>query len=136
MLLRILPLFILLISGDIYAYEPQLEIIEYIDDIKVVAFVKESDINKTMEWVPFEGTLPLTLESALKSVQEYMASQPKMSDAILKEIELKRLPQHKKYWHYIVKMKISSNGKKQSSYFIVLMDGKIIPALEEPEMLK
>jgi len=136
MLLRVLPLLLIIFSGNIQASEFPIEIIEYIDNTKVVAFINESDIDRKLPWLPFKGALPLTVVDALKAIQEYVASDPELMNATLTEIELKQIPRHKGYWHYMVKMKTQINNKSLPHYFIVLMNRKIIQGLREPETLK
>ncbi len=134
--LRSLPLLVMLFSGKVLAYEFPIEVFEYVDGEKVVAFINERDIDKSLHWVPFEGSPPLTLVDALKGIRKYMVSDPDLVDAALTEIELKRIPHHEKHWHYLVKMKSEADGKSRSHYFVVLMNGKIILAMVEPEPLK
>jgi len=136
MLLRVLPLLLIIFSGNIQASEFPIEIIEYIDNTKVVAFINESDIDRKLPWLPFKGALPLTVVDALKAIQEYVASDPELMNATLTEIELKQIPRHEGYWHYMVKMKTQINNKSLPHYFIVLMNRKIIQGLREPETLK
>jgi hypothetical protein len=51
-------------------------------------------------------------------------------------IELKKIPRHEKHWHYLVKTKSEVDDIVESHYFIVLMDGKVIAAIKEPESIK
>lgn len=137
MLSRILPpLLLVLFSANALAQEFPVEVFEYIDNTRVVAFVNEADIDKTLHWTPFEGPLPLTLTDALKAIQDYVATCPELTDAVLSGVELKPVPHHEGYWHYLVRMKTFTNGRPLSHYFIVLMDGKIVAGLREPEMVK
>ncbi len=136
MLSRTLPLLLILLSGNLSAYEFPVEIIEFFDNTKVVAFVNEGDIDKSRYWVPFEGPPPLAVVDALKAIREHIASDPEMTNASLTGIELKQIPHHEKYWHYLVKMRSHADDRLHSSYFIVFMDGKVIPGIREPETLK
>ncbi len=136
MLFRLLPLLFLLISGKVFAREAPIDIFEYIDDVKIVAFIKESDINRGLHWSPFKGVPPLTISKALASLHKYIVTNPKLARATLVEIKLKEIPQHKGYWHYLIKLNAKVNEKSQAHYFVVLMDGKIFPALKEPESFK
>jgi hypothetical protein len=137
MFLRLLPLVFLLLSANTYAYKFPTEIIEYIDNTKIVAFINENDIQKSLPWSPLEGTTPpLTMENALKAVQKYTTTDSSLTHAALQEIELKQIPKHEKQWHYLVKMKTQSDEKSQSHFLIVLMSGKVLPGLREPEVIK
>lgn len=136
MLSRMPPLLLALFSANVLAYEFPIEVFEYIDNTKVIAFVNEQDIDKTIHWTPFEGPLPMTLTDALKAIQKYITSDPELMDAVLSGVELKQVPHHEGCWHYLVRMKTYADGKPVSHYFIVLMDGKIVSGLKEPETVK
>lgn len=129
-------LFLLLLSSKIYAIEFPVEIIEYLDDVKVVAFINESDIDKSLRWNPAQGKVPLGIDDALKAIREHVAADPELKQASLTGIELKQIPHHSGYWHYMVKMKTRVNNRNQAHYFIVLMNGKVIPGIREPESVK
>ncbi|MGD2075153.1 MAG: hypothetical protein PVI91_15090 [Gammaproteobacteria bacterium] len=136
MFLRSLVLPFVLSTATAHAYDFPIEVIEYIDQTRVVAFIKEEDIDKTLQWAPFQGPPPLTLADALEAVQEYMVANPELRDAVPTEIELKRIPQHEKHWHYLVRMQSGGGGKPRAWFLIVLMDGNIIAGLREPEGIK
>ena len=136
MLFRLLPLLFLLLSGKVLARESPIEVFEYIDDVKIVAFIKESDIDKELHWIPFESSPPLSISKALAAINKYMATVPELANATLIEVELKEIPQHKGYWHYLVKLNAKANNKLQPYYFVILMNGKIFPAIREPESFK
>ena len=132
----LLLLLLVLFSANVLAQEFPIEVFEYIDNTRVVAFVNEADIDKTLHWTPFEGPLPLTLTDALKAIQSYVATDPDLANAVLSGVELKQVPHHEGYWHYLVRMKTFADGRPTSHYFIVLMDGKIVSGIKEPETFK
>ena len=136
MLRRILWLILPLLSGNIYAYEFPIEIIEYIDNTKVVVFINEEDIDNSQRWSPFKSPPPLTITAALNLMQKQVASDPALAKASLTGIELKPIPHHDDQWHYLVKINTQIDGKSHSHYFFLLMNGKIIAGLKEPETLK
>ena len=136
MFLRMFALPFAIFTGTGYANNFPIEIIEYIDQTRVVAFVNKEDIDRELQWVPFEGPPPLTLADSLKAVQEYIATNPELTDAVLTEIELKRIPQHERHWHYLARLKTDTGDKPRSWFLIVLMSGKVISGLREPEGIK
>lgn len=136
MLLRMLLLPLVLFSVTVHAAEFPIEIIEYVDETKVVTFINEEDIERTVGWVPFESPLPLTIADALALVQKFIAPDPEMAGSQLTEIELRRIPHHEIHWHYVVRMTAHTRDKPRSWFFIVLMNGKVIPGLAEPEGIK
>jgi len=133
---RILPLLLIVISGKIQAFEFPIEVIEFIDNAKVVAFLDETDIDKRSYWEPFTGVPPLSMTDALGAIHDHLAADPELGKATLSGIELKQIPHHERYWHYLVKLQTRMDDKPHSRYFIVLMNGKVIPGLMEPETVK
>lgn len=134
---QFLALFFFVISSRAFAVNFPVEIFEYIDDTKVVAFINKSDINPSLTWQPFKGEPPLTLADALQGLKKYLATEKVgLSSALMSEIELKQIPHHKGNWHYLVKMLSEKEGVVHNYYFIILMNGKVIPAVKEVESFK
>ena len=128
---------LLLASTQVQASTFKTEIIEYIDDVKVVAFISESDIGKSPRWDPMQQEIPLTITDVI-TVTRKQAAGEKQADGPLSilEIELKEIPKHPGYWHYLVKTAHGENGKSHPDFYIVLMNGQVIPAMQEPETIK
>ncbi|HFD31533.1 MAG TPA: hypothetical protein ENJ28_02305 [Gammaproteobacteria bacterium] len=135
MLLRLFPVVILLFSKSLFAYESPIEIIEYIDNVKVVAFISKADIKDTPAWSPFKSKPPLSIEKALNKVKLFLHKND-LQNITMHEIELKRVPHHNESWHYLVKLSYKLNSEVHNHYFVVLMSGKVIAALKEPESIK
>jgi len=135
MLLRLLTIVVLLFSQNSFAYNSPIEIIEYIDNIKVVAFINKADVKKTDAWLPFKNKPPLSIDRALAKVKLFL-SKNNAQDLTMREIKLKRIPHHDKNWHYLVKLSYKIDDQLQFHYFVVLMNGKVIAALKEPESIK
>lgn len=133
MFLRVLLGVLFVISGKIYAFEYPLVILEYIDDTKVIAYINESDIDKALSWLPSEGPPPLSIASVVDVIQKHVALDPDITNAKFTEIELKQIPHHENQWHYLVLVETKDSGHLGLHYFAVLMNGKVIPAIEEPE---
>ena len=133
---KLTPLLLLLFSWKALAVEYPVEIAEYIDDIKIVAYINENDINGTSPWSPFGKPPPLSVDQALQAVQNFITTNPDFTDITLTGIELKQIPHHETYWHYLVKVKFKHNGTTQPHFFAVLMDGKVISAIKLPESIK
>ena len=107
-----------------------LELIEYLDDVKVVAFVRPSALEKAPTWDPVAEPLPLGIPQALQAVRAFVGPD---SGYRLRSIELKPIPSHPGHWHYLVRT-TDPHGKPR--YFAVLLDGTLIPATVEPESYK
>jgi len=134
---RWLLIFTLFIFGNTYAFQPSIEIIEQFDDVKLVAFLNNTDIENYPLWNPLTETPPLTVREAIQAVQnQYKKNNEKLIPEAVKEIEIRELAHHKSYWHYLIK--IDTDGAKKPKYqiYVVLMNGKVIPALTETESYK
>ena len=123
-------LLILTISLNAYAFKPKVEIIEQFDDLKMIAFISEDDMQGNPEWNPDLAVPPLTVAEAIKAVR----SLTKKSKPI-KEIEIRRVPNYENKWHYLIK---SADSSMSSAYdiYVVLMSGKVIPGIIEPQGYK
>jgi hypothetical protein len=135
---RFLPLLLLLISIGSHAqsFTPPIEVIEYIDDVKVVAYINQDDLKDADSWTPFESQPPLSINDALLSVKRYLQNNGELENTTLRGIELKRIAHHESNWHYIVKTHYKTDAARKYHFFVVLMNGKVISALREPESIK
>ncbi len=127
---RYLLIFIFALSFNAYAFKTKVEIIEQFDNLKMVAFISQEDIKSNPEWNPDLDVPPLTVSAAIKAVKKYTKSLKP-----IKEIEIRKVPDYKNQWHYLVK---SADDSMQSKYdiYVVLMNGKVIPAIIEPQGYK
>lgn len=125
---------LLCLSSQAYAFP--LEIFENVSGNRIVAFVEENDMDAASKWQPSEQTPPVTVQKLTHSIFEYMATEKGVENIEVEEIDLRQMPRHKEQWHYIVKMKVENNHEIEHRYFLVLMNGKIFPAIREPESIK
>lgn len=126
----------LLVSGKLFAYDFPIEILEYVDDVRIVAHINKKDISADRQWSPFEAAPPLSIKDALNAVEQQIKTGTDYQEVSLSGIELKRIPHHKAHWHYLVRINHRVDGEIRSHFFVVLMDGKVIPAIREPESVK
>lgn len=133
---KLLPLLLLLFSCNAFAVQFPIEITEYIDEVKVDAYINEADLNKTAKWTPFKSAPPLSVNDALAAIKRHIHADVNFANTTLIGVELKPVPGHAAYWHYLIKLKTVADGKSQPHFFVVLMDGKVISALKEPESIK
>ena len=128
-------LLLAIFSGN--AQSSSIEIIERFDDIRVVAFVNEGDIDNYPLWHPLTEAPPLSISAAIEAVNNlYKVNDAELIVESIQEIELRKIPNHKKYWHYLVKVKGNDDEKVKYQVYVVLMNGKVIPALIETESFK
>ncbi len=131
---------LLLASIDTFAGHSSwpIEIIERFDSAKVVVYAKEDDIAASPEWRPENGAPPFTLAELLKTVSTWRAKLPAMAHATIHTIELKPIAHHQQQnrWYYLVQLKDRANAQHPTHYLGVLMNGKVLPVIEEPAPIK
>lgn len=136
MLRKLLPLLFLLFSFKALAMEFPIKVTEYIDDVKIDAYINEKDLLRTKKWTPFESPPPLSVAAAMTAIKNYISADSDFSNTTLIGVELKKIPHHKSYWHYLVKVKTVTENNSQPNFYVVLMDGKVVSAIKEPESIK
>lgn len=133
---KLLALSLLLISSKLFAVEFPVEVSEYIDDVKIDAYINKHDINDKSKWTPFEAAPGLTIDAALAAVKKYIDTSTDFKNTSLVGIELKPIPHHEAYWHYLVKTKSVVDNETKAHFFVVLLDGKVVSAIQEPDSIK
>ncbi len=124
-----------LLSANAWAFQPSVEIIERFDDVRVVAFVSEDDLKDYPLWQPASGTPPLSVGEAIAAVTRQRSGHRHTMGEV-EEIELRKIAGRKDHWHYLVKLKARGAPGRGIEVYVVLMNGKVIPAIIEPEALK
>ncbi|NOZ10854.1 MAG: hypothetical protein GXP09_07450 [Gammaproteobacteria bacterium] len=134
---RWLWLLLAIFSGNAQSFQPSIEIIEQFDDVKLVAFINETDIENYPLWHPLTEAPPLSVSKAIQAIKDlYKTNRDQLLPKSVKEIELRELSRHEYYWHYLVKVKTNDDKKPKYQIYVVLMNGKVIPALIESESYK
>ena len=116
------------LSMNAHALEPKVEIFEQYDNLRVVAFINEKDIDDSPAWSP-DMVPPLTLSEATQAVRKFN------KNGAVKEIEIRQMPSHEEKWHYLVKV-LDDDMRSKFDVYVVLMNGKVIPAIIEPQAYK
>jgi len=130
---RWLSIFILLMTANVHAFQSKIEIQEQFDNLKMVAFVDEKDIVKSPEWNPNNDTLPLTVTEAIQAVKDFNKASKNLG--AIKEIEIRPVPKHENHWHYLIKI-VNDSMKAKYDIYVVLMNGKVVPGIIEPQSYK
>lgn len=114
------------------------EIIERFDNSRVIIYINTSDITDTPAWNLAAGEPPLTIQALSQIIRTRIAQDDTLKDAVVDRIELKRIQHHEaqQRWYYLVEMKTLTDGRTLKHYLAVLMDGKVVPAIREPESYK
>jgi|GEM_PF-932907 len=115
-----------------------LEIFEVMDDKKIVVFLKDEEIAASPEWQPAEGAPPLSIGSVLKTVGDWVEKDPRLAGSQVQELALKPIHGHEKEhrWYYLVRLHGKQDPRKTTHYLIVLLSGKVTPAIVEPMAIK
>ncbi|HFD86978.1 MAG TPA: hypothetical protein ENJ35_04810, partial [Gammaproteobacteria bacterium] len=95
-----------------------LEIIDHLDETKIVIYVSESDIEASPQWNPAAGAPKFGLDELFKAVNDWQKKN-KCTDADgIEKIELKPiLHQHKEgRWYYLVQLKDMAKAKPSHRY--------------------
>jgi hypothetical protein len=85
-------------------------------------------------WNPGFDPLPLSVDGAIQSIQDFI-KQPSLIDAI-ETIEIRTIKNHPGHWHYLFKLSTNDSNSSEYKVYAVLMNGKVIPAFIEPEAIK
>ena len=130
---RYLLMLMLLLSTNAYALQPKIEIVEQFDNLRMVTFISKKDISNSPKWNPNLEVPPLSVDGAIKAVKKFLKNSKNSIE--ISEVEIRPVPRHENHWHYLIKL---TNNTKQTKYdiYVVLMDGKVIPAIIEPQGYK
>lgn len=135
--IRWLVLFSVLFCATAQAVQFPTQVIEQFDDVKIVSFINESDINDSALWNPLESAPPLSVSAAIDAVKKHSSATATSPESFsITEIELRQIPHHKNHWHYLIKTTSDVNHVSKNSFYVALMDGTIIPAIVEPVSYK
>ena len=115
-----------------------LEIIDHLDEAKIVVYVNESDIERSPAWDPATGTPPFKLADVLDAIARWEKRNAKSGDYDIEKIELKRISHHEKQgrWYYLVQLREPGDSKRRHHYVAVLLNGVTAAAIEEPASYK
>jgi hypothetical protein len=114
------------------------EIIDSMDDQRLVVFLPTQDIATSPQWLPADGAPPLNIAGAVEQLKKWMASDPRYRGAEIHEIELKPIHhhEHEHRWYYLFQLRHPHAGRHNVLYGAVLLNGKVIPVLAEPSPIK
>ncbi len=113
-----------------------LEIVERLDDARLVVYGNEQDIAASPRWSPEAGAPPLTIAGVIEALRHWAESDPRVSSVHVEEIELKPIPRQLERWYYLVRARVEARSGPPVRYFAVLMNGKVEPAIREPMPIK
>lgn len=126
----------LLLTGTAVAGQLPEEIIEQVDCTRVVAVLQADDIDASPYWQPADGDPPVGIAQAVRLLRDYAAARPDLEGATLAQISLRPMPHHAPRWHYLAVMHTHEARHPKAHYFVVLMNGQVYPAIEEPASVR
>ncbi len=126
------------LTGAVSAAPWPLEIIDRLDDTRIVIYINESDIEQSPVWDPARGAPGFGLKDLMKSVAAWEKKNKGPDADGIEKIELKPIVHHEKQgrWYYLVQLRDKVDGKRTHRYLAVLMSGKAVAAIREPESYK
>lgn len=127
---------LLLATGTCQAEPFPEEIIQYIDNTRVVAFIDADIITQAGTWSPLEAPPPLPLATALEAVKTAMGNDPRLHQASLKDLKLQAIPHHAGRWNYVFRLTTEYHDHREDHYLVVLMNGQVVSAVGEPDSVK
>ena len=122
----------LLVGGSAAAMQFPVEIVEQFDEARVVAFIQPQDLTSAPVWDPLAGPPPLTVAEAVAAVKARRLQDKKGESLSIEELELRKISDRDSHWHYLIKTREGERVR----YYVVLMNGKVIPSVREPEAVK
>jgi hypothetical protein len=107
------------------------EVIENMDQYRIVLYLSEDQINAIPEWQPGEGKPPMSLEEAVSHALAWIGRDTSLAGAQIYEVKYKPVHNYEKLnrWYYLVELRMDA-GKKR--FVAVLPGGQVVSAIEEP----
>ena len=78
---RLITLILAILTTSAYASQSSVEIFERFDDIRIVAVINKDDIDSSPKWNPGLNPLPLSVDRAIRAIQDFV-QQPRLADGI------------------------------------------------------
>ncbi len=125
------------ISANCPAGKWAAEVIENLDQARIVLFLTDEDMAAMPEWRP-DGhePPPLTLAKAIDLVNAEIEKDVDLRGAEIHELEFKPVRKHEKQhrWYFLCEVRTHDGGKEKKHFLAVLTSGKVIRAIEEPTL--
>lgn len=121
----------LLAAGVTRAASLPAEVVENLDQYRIVLSLDEAQIRAIPAWRPGEGKPPMSLEAAVTRTLEWIGSKALLKDAQIYELKYKPVHNHETLdrWYYLVELRMQDGMKR---FLAVLPNGQVVPAIAEP----
>lgn len=107
------------------------EVVENMDQYRIVLYLSDEQVNAIPEWRPGEGKPPMSLQDAVSHTLAWIARDTSLAGAQIYELKYKPVHNYEKLnrWYYLVELRMEA-GKKR--FVAVLPGGQVVSAIEEP----
>ena len=107
------------------------EVVENLDQYRIVLSLDEAQIRAIPAWRPGEGKPPMSLDAAVTRTLEWINSKELLKDAQIYELKYKPVHNHETLdrWYFLVELRMQDGMKR---FLAVLPDGQVVPAIAEP----
>ena len=131
---RLITLVIVISATSAYASQSKVDLYERFDDFRVVAVIDKEDMNNSPTWNPGIDPLPLGVDAAIRSIRDFI----KQADTVgaIEKIEIRGIKNYPGQWHYLFKVATDHTNSSGYKMYLVLLNGKVIPAFIEPDAIK
>jgi hypothetical protein len=121
-----------LTAGIAQAASLPAEVVENLDQYRIVLYLNDTQIDSIPAWRPGEGGPPMSLEAAVDSTLEWVGANELYRDASIYELKYKPVHNYEALnrWYYLVELRMQDGRKR---FLAVLPDGTVVPANEEPD---
>lgn len=131
--MRVSSLFFLLslVSGAAQSAMLPTEVVENLDQYRIVLYLDQNQIDAIPAWQPGEGAPPMTLEAAVARTLEWIGDNELLKAARIHELKYKPVHNYESLnrWYYLVELRMQGTKKR---FLAVLPGGEVVPAIEEP----
>lgn len=120
-----------LTAGRAQASALPAEVVENLDESRIVLYLSEPQIEAMPAWRPGEGKPPMSLEEAVNRTLAWTGERDLYKDASIYELKYKPVHNYEALdrWYYLVELRLPG-GRKH--FLAVLPGGAVIPAIQEP----
>ena len=115
------------------------EVIDSLDGQRLVVFLPNEDIAASPQWHPAaDAPPPLNIAAAIENLKKWMINDSRYQDVEIHEIKLTPIRHHEQEhrWYYLFQLRHPDGGRRKAMYAVVLLNGKVVPAIAEPSSIK
>lgn len=117
--------------GAARAAQLPVEVVETLDQNRLVVYLSEAQIDAIPAWQPGAGQPPMSLQAAVARALEWIRDRDLYTDARIYELKFKPVHNYEALnrWYYLVDLRLPG-GRRH--FIAVLPNGDVVPAMVEP----